>query len=47
MRTARLLFPTLLAAALLGCQTVSGSGPIDELPSSDPTAVSTGLAEGE
>jgi len=46
MRT-RLLFPALLAAALLGCQTVSGSGPIDELPSSDPTAVSTGLAEGE
>ncbi|MBD8531887.1 MULTISPECIES: hypothetical protein [unclassified Massilia] len=47
MRTARRLLPALLVAALLGCQSVSGSGGIDELPSSDPTAVSTGLADGE
>ena len=47
MRTARLLFPAVLAATLFGCQSVPSSGPIDELPSSDPTAVSTGLAEGE
>ena len=47
MRTIRRLFPALLAAALLGCQSIAGSGPIDELPSSDPTAVSTGLADGE
>ena len=46
MRTSRLLLPALLAAALLGCQTMSGNGSIDELPSSDPTAASTGLADG-
>jgi hypothetical protein len=46
MRTSRLLLPALLAATLLGCQTTSGSGSIDQLPSSDPTAAGTGVADG-
>ena len=46
MRTSRILLPALLAAALLGCQSMPSSGSIDELPSNDPTAASTELADG-
>ena len=46
MRTSRLLLPALLIATLLGCQSMPGSGSISELPSSDPTAASSELADG-
>jgi len=46
MPTCRLLLPTILAASLIGCQTPSGNGSIDELPSSNPTGTTAELATG-
>ena len=45
MHTFRLLFTTSLAAILLGCTSMPGAGPGDELPSNNPTATSADLAK--
>ena len=45
MRTPSLLISLGLAALLAACQTTPSNGSINELPQSNPTATSTGLAD--
>ncbi|MET0982743.1 MAG: hypothetical protein ABWY02_11625 [Telluria sp.] len=46
MRTPSLLISLGVAAMLAACQTPSSKGSINDLPQSNPTATSTGLADG-
>jgi ABC-type uncharacterized transport system auxiliary subunit len=46
MRAPSLLMSLSLAALLLGCQSAAQQGAISELPQSNPTSTSTGLATG-
>lgn len=45
MRTPSLLISLGVAALLAACQTPARNGSINELPQSNPTATSTGLAD--